>query len=233
MEVVEPIGLGCGHEYCAACLRHYLITAPERNRFPITCIGSDDMCHRPIAIPTIQTVLSIPEFYHLVDKAVSSYVNQHPNELKYCPTPGCTQIFHSRKGKRALICPSCSTSICSTCNTKVHPGRTCPEQRTCIGSNEHDRLDSIWASRNGAKECPSCHVWIQKTAGCNRMHCRLCKAHICWICLAKYKTASDVYEHLRAEHGGVNQDLRFARALQMQANEVNTIREDVDYCVMM
>ncbi|KAF8338462.1 hypothetical protein F5887DRAFT_920106 [Amanita rubescens] len=33
-EVVEPIGLGCGHEYCAACLRGYLITAPERNRFP-------------------------------------------------------------------------------------------------------------------------------------------------------------------------------------------------------
>jgi hypothetical protein len=233
VEVVEPIGLGCGHEYCAACLRRYLITAPERNRFPITCIGNDDMCHRPVAIPIIQTVLSIPEFRHLVDKAASSYVNQHPNELKYCPTPGCTQIYRSSKDKKALICPSCTTSVCSTCNTKGHPGRTCPEQRACIGPNEHERLDSIWASRNGAKECPSCHVWIQKTAGCNHMHCRLCKAHICWICLAKYRIANDVYEHLRAVHGGVNQDLRFARGLQMQVNEVNTIREDVDYCVMM
>ena len=262
VEVVEPIGLGCGHEYCAACLRRYLITAPERNRFPITCIGNDDMCRHLVAIPIIQTVLSMSEFHHLVDKAASSYINQHPNELKYCPTPGCTQIYRCSKDKRALICPSCSATVCSTCNTKGHPGRTCPEQRACIDSNEQERLDSIWASRNGAKECPSCRVWIQKTAGCNHMHCRLCKAHICWVCLAKYRTANDVYDHLRTAHGGLNlplmnmnQDLRFACQRQMhegvqanQANQVNTTvrmkdvirRENVygrqmerDYCVIM
>lgn len=231
VEVVEPIGLGCGHEYCAACLRRYLITAPERNRFPITCIGNDDMCRRPVAIPIIQTVLSMPEFHDLVNKAASSYINQHPNELKCCPTPGCTQIYRGSKDQKALVCPSCSTSVCSTCNTKGHPGRTCPEQRACIGSNEHERLDSIWASRNGAKECPSCRVWIQKTAGCNHIHCRLCKAHICWICLAKYRTANGVYEHLSAVHGGFNQDIRFARGLEVQPNQVpaNLLRD----CVMM
>jgi len=233
-EVVEPIGLGCGHEYCAACLRGYLVTAPERNRFPITCIGNDDTCQRPVAIPIIQTVLSIPQFHHLVDRATSSYVDQHPNELRYCPTPGCTQTYRCSKDKKGLTCPSCLASVCSTCNSKGHPGRTCPEQRACTDPNEQERLDSMWASRNGAKACPSCHVWIQKTTGCNHMHCRMCNAHICWLCLAKYKTAKDVYEHLREIHGGVSvppmngldQDLRFAHQLQMHevvhANQAHT-----------
>lgn len=233
-EVVQPIELGCGHEYCAACLRGYLITAPERNRFPITCIGNDDTCRRPVAIPIIQTVLSIPQFHHLVDRATSSYVDQHPNELRYCPTPGCTQIYRRNKDKNGLTCPSCLTSVCSTCNSKGHPGRTCPEQRACTDPNEQERLDSIWASRNGAKGCPSCHVWIQKTTGCNHMHCRMCNAHICWLCLAKYKTAKDVYEHLREIHGsisvppvnGLDQDLQLAHQLQMhevvRANQVQT-----------
>ncbi|KAK2459948.1 hypothetical protein APHAL10511_008033 [Amanita phalloides] len=235
-EVVVPIKLDCGHSYCTSCLRRYLITAPERSRFPITCIGNDDGCQRPIAVPVIRSLLSVSEFHTVLDKAVISYINQHPSEFRHCSTPGCTQLYRSDRDKRALTCPSCAVPICSTCHGKGHPGSTCPEQRA-LEASEQDRLNSQWASHNGAKKCPSCRVWIQKTAGCNHVHCRMCKAHICWVCLARYRTANDVYEHLREVHGGLNQnanyqlngvqaDFQLARHLQMRevVQQPQTIR---------
>jgi hypothetical protein len=36
------------------------------------------------------------------------------------------------------------------------------------------------------KECPQCHVDIQKISGCNHMHCTNCDKHFCWLCLGDW-----------------------------------------------
>jgi len=44
-----------------------------------------------------------------------------------------------------------------------------------------------------AKQCPGCNTRIHKLSGCNKMHCEVCNASFCWLCL---KIIHD-YAHFR------------------------------------
>src|SRR6266550_1224045 len=191
--------LVCGHVYCTGCLHRFLITAPERNKFPLLCIGNEDRCQAPIPIPIIQSILSPLEFDNLVDKALNAYVGQHAEQYKYCPTQTCSQLYRVTKDAVVSTCPSCTLSLCTACHKPEHSGMTCAERRAQDPS-EHDALNSQWASSHGAKKCPVCQVWIQKTDGCNHVKCR-CGAHICWLCEQSFANGNQTYRHLRSAHG--------------------------------
>jgi E3 ubiquitin-protein ligase RNF14 len=49
--------------------------------------------------------------------------------------------------------------------------------------------------RKSSKSCPHCGAAIEKTAGCNKVVCALCKGAMCWICNA----AIEGYAHFRTE----------------------------------
>lgn len=34
--------------------------------------------------------------------------------------------------------------------------------------------------------CPRCGIYIQKSGGCNHMHCQRCKHEFCWFCLGAF-----------------------------------------------
>ena len=191
--------LVCGHVYCTGCLHQFFVTAPERNKIPLLCIGNEDRCRAPIPIPIIQSLLSPLEFDSLIDKALNAYVGQHAEQYKYCPTPTCSQLYRVTKDQIVSTCPSCTLSLCTACHKPGHSGMTCAERRAQDPS-EHDALNNQWASSHGAKKCPVCQVWIQKTDGCNHVKCR-CGAHICWLCEQSFATGNETYRHLRGTHG--------------------------------
>jgi hypothetical protein len=56
----------------------------------------------------------------------------------------------------------------------------------CLLDNSHDHL---------RKQCPQCHVDIEKNGGCNHMTCK-CGHHFCWVCLGDFM--SHVGQHRRA-----------------------------------
>ncbi|KAF8638525.1 hypothetical protein AX17_002068 [Amanita inopinata Kibby_2008] len=228
-KTIPPIQLTCGHAYCSDCLKQYLITTPERpgDQFPIKCTGNaentgnENRCQLPIPIPIIQSALSSKEFDTLAEKAITSYVDRHTEEYKYCIVPDCKQVYRARnekdkeKGKEKekekdgdatrtqfLPCPTCIELLCTSCLKNAHPGLSCDDKRILDNPHEQEALNDEWAMHNSAKRCPSCQVWIQKREGCNHVICR-CGAHICWICLACFMGANgsrDTYAHLRAEH---------------------------------
>ncbi|KAF8632817.1 hypothetical protein AX15_001677 [Amanita polypyramis BW_CC] len=208
-EASVPIELGCGHVYCTECLRQYLVTAPQRDRSLIACIGNSDRCQKPIALPIIQTVLSLLDFDDLVEKTVDSYIDQRPVDYRYCSTPSCAQVYRCNNEWKALTCPSCSITICSTCHGKGHPDNVvCPERPSMsTDSNERrsERLRSWRTSYNGVKKCPLCRTSLQGGMECDHV-CRrmICKARICWTCLSRFETVNDVYDHMRAIHGDVD-----------------------------
>ncbi|KAK2465908.1 hypothetical protein APHAL10511_001549 [Amanita phalloides] len=197
--------LVCGHVYCTDCLRQFLVTAPERNKLPLVCIGNEDKCRSAIPIPVMQSLLSPLEYDTLVHKVLSAYIGQRAEQYKYCPTPNCSQLYRvtTNTGRpnvaQVSTCPSCVLSVCMACNYPEHPNLTCAERRARDPS-EHDVLNKQWASTHGAKKCPVCQVWIQKTEGCNHVKCR-CGAHMCWLCERHFTNGTDTYRHLRAEHG--------------------------------
>jgi hypothetical protein len=40
-EISSPVQLACGHSYCTACIRHFLTTACDTKKFPLSCMDSN------------------------------------------------------------------------------------------------------------------------------------------------------------------------------------------------
>ncbi|KAM6503954.1 hypothetical protein JOM56_000897 [Amanita muscaria] len=218
-EVTTPVMLTCGHFYCTACLRHFLSSAVERKTFPLVCSGDEDRCKAPIAIPIIQRYLLQQQFDRLVEMAVTTYIEKQPTKFRYCTTPDCPQVYRYEGGDMTtvLTCPSCFATVCTGCHKEAHEGMTCREREIMTNPKEQERLNEEWAQAAGAKRCPSCQVWIEKTEGCNHMACK-CGVHLCWLCLGIFPEGT-IYAHMNSAHGGIDGDgAQHARLAQEQAD---------------
>ncbi|KAK1226815.1 hypothetical protein PQX77_010197 [Marasmius sp. AFHP31] len=201
-DVSNPIKLGCGHEYCTACLRHFL-TADIRD-FPVVCVGDEDTCMKPIALPTIQKFLTEPQFNTLLETAFTKHLEQNHQTYRYCSTPDCRQIYRCEEDSSTVTdrqCPSCHASICMKCHGESHEGLSCDQRREYFEPPEHVVLNEAWAKRAGAKRCPSCQVWIERIEGCHHMTCK-CGAHVCWVCMKEFDVKV-IYDHMVEAHGGI------------------------------
>ncbi|KAJ4481297.1 hypothetical protein J3R30DRAFT_3466667 [Lentinula aciculospora] len=202
-EVSVPVQLGCGHDYCTACL-HHLFTADVQT-FPIVCLGDEVQCREPIALPIIQKFLTEVQFNALLETAFMHHVEKNPEVFKYCPTPDCEQLYRCADGdfpdhESNFCCPSCLSEICTRCH-ESHEGMSCDERRRARNDQENNEgLNARWAEMTGVKKCPKCSVWIEKTEGCNHISCR-CGAHICWRCMGIFD-ADTIYPHMSTDHGG-------------------------------
>jgi E3 ubiquitin-protein ligase RNF144 len=67
-------------------------------------------------------------------------------------------------------CPKCRVKFCKECEL--------PEHRGPCDANFQKMF-------KGWKRCPKCHVFIEKTEGCNHMVCR-CNHEFCYVCLANW-----------------------------------------------
>jgi hypothetical protein len=202
-EISTPVQLACGHNYCTACIRHFLTTASDSKIFPLCCMGDENNCRAPIPIPALQRFLPPQQFKHLLETVFISHIEHLPQEFKYCTTPDCRQVYRCAKSQTSLVlhCPSCLSAICTSCHEEAHEGMTCAERKLHNDPAEQERLNDQLAMQSGFKRCPECTVWIEKDEGCNHMSCR-CGAHICWVCM-KVFTRDTIYDHMSAAHGGI------------------------------
>jgi hypothetical protein len=202
--ISSPVQLGCGHNYCTACIRHFLSTASETKSFPLCCMGNENNCHIPIPLPTLQKFLTVQQFEQLLESSFVTHIKQLPQEFKYCTTPDCNQVHrcNSSSASSVIHCPSCLSAVCSTCHEEAHEGLTCAERKLHSDPVEQERLNDQLAMQVGYKKCPRCDIWIEKIDGCNHMSCR-CGVHICWVCIGVF-TAETIYEHLHTAHGGIH-----------------------------
>ena len=200
-EPTQAFTLVCRHVYCTGCLKHTLISATDGKSVPICCIGNGGRCKAPIPLPVIERFISPARLTQMFENSFRVYLEQRPNEFRFCPTPDCTQIYRVSKEDSAIIqCPACLVETCSHCHTPPHRELTC-EENTLVGSKGgQEQLLERWAKGNSnVKKCPDCGIFIEKIDGCNHIHCR-CGGHVCWICA---KTFNDgIYDHLSAAHGG-------------------------------
>ena len=86
-----------------------------------------------------------------------------------------------------IICP-CGTSFCSKCGKEDHYPVTCEQLaswESVNGSSVEEETD-LWIKIN-TKQCPKCHVQIEKNSGCMHMTCKKCKYEFCWLCMGSYR----------------------------------------------
>ena len=194
-EASSPIKMNCGHSWCQTCLQNYLTAASEQKYFPLTCLGNEGKCTERISLYAAKEVLSAADFDATVSAAFDTYVQTHPDEFHYCPTPDCSQIFRPAPEGIFLQCPSCLVRICPACNADAHDGLTCAEFK------DGDNLFKEWANQRDVKRCPGCNIAIEKDEGCNHMKCTVCQTHICWMCMKTFPGGEGIYGHMRIEHG--------------------------------
>ncbi|GAB6022901.1 hypothetical protein CHUAL_006997 [Chamberlinius hualienensis] len=126
------------------------------------------------------------KFYqHLVD------ANADPR-IKTCPTCSHVTSFPKEKSKclkntkshpqRSRVqCSQCELWWCFYCHAPWHSGLTCKQYL------KGDRLMKTWAKKThhgqvNAQKCPRCKVYIQRTVGCDHMHCTRCGTKFCYRC---------------------------------------------------
>lgn len=142
----------------------------------------------------------------LAEKSLKAYLEKNREKIFYCPAPDCTMFVYKNEleqNEDKWNCPLCKNSICTKCKVVYHEGFTCDMYQ---GSrNDPDYSFKVW-QRNRTKDCkicPNCASGIEKRDGCNHMTCSICHCHFCWICLKKYPTGQDVYNHISRDHPGL------------------------------
>jgi len=125
-EPIYSIPLGCRHVYCTGCLGRMLISATDGRSIPICCIGDEGLCKTPIPLPVIERFISPARLTKMLENTFRVYLEQHPDEYRFCPTPDCTQIYRvSTEGPAVIQCPACLTETCSHCHESLHRELAC------------------------------------------------------------------------------------------------------------
>ena len=203
----QPYRLACGHAYCNGCFHHFLLTASETKRLPLSCIGDESTCNLPIPLPVIQRFLLPAQLKHLLEVSFLDHLARHPEKFRYCTTPDCPEIYSLESDSMGgnFQCRSCFASVCVSCG-EDHVGFSCEEWKIHRDPGAQERLLEGWAEgHKNVKKCPKCNILIEKNGGCNHMTCPKCEAHICWRCMGVFP-ASEIYNHMELVHGGMLDD---------------------------
>ncbi|KAF5690867.1 hypothetical protein FCIRC_598 [Fusarium circinatum] len=146
-------------------------------------------------------------FESVLEASFASYMRRHQDQLRYCPTPECTQVYRIAQPETSVppifTCAKCMTATCTSCHAS-HPRRTCAQYK---GDESGGMAELLKAKEElGFKDCPKCNTHIQKDAGCNHINCTACGTHICWLCLKTFTDGDDCYDHMGRIHGGIGDE---------------------------
>lgn len=186
--------LTCGHTFCKDCwASHFEVQVMQGVSTVIECMDKD--CRVLVPEDFVLNILSKSsrrERYQLF--AFNDHVKSHP-ELRFCPGPNCSIVVRSKehKGKR-VTCKRCKTSFCFKCGIDYHAPTDCEVIKKWLTKCADDSETANYISAH-TKDCPKCHICIEKNGGCNHMQCYNCKHEFCWMCLGDWKThGSEYYE---------------------------------------
>ena len=206
----------CGAPLDPLDVKRCLATAAEADRYGAFAV-SRPLCpvlpHPPAAVGSpIRT--SHSPLACLAERLALERCIEGADDLDCCPTAGCPFKFAWDPGNRKLDCPMCRKSFCLVCRCEPwHAGMRCEQYRAEHGDEEAaDEVFASFASRANLKQCPKCKFWVEKTDGCDAMHCR-CNLVFCYKCggvlkardgIKQCSCGEGVAQLLRAHEGAAN-----------------------------
>ncbi|EAT40872.1 AAEL007426-PA [Aedes aegypti] len=186
--------LSCQHSFCRDCwAMHFEIQISQGISTQIGCM--EQRCDVRVPEDLVLNLLNRPMLRDKYQQfAFADYVKSHP-ELRFCPGPNCQIIIRSADiSPKKAICKICMTSFCFRCGTDYHAPTDCQIIRKWLTKCADDSETANYISAH-TKDCPKCHICIEKNGGCNHMQCFNCKHDFCWMCLGDWKAhGSEYYE---------------------------------------
>lgn len=102
-------------------------------------------------------------------------------DIRWCPRPGCEYAaLNPAGGARTVVC-KCGHQWCFGCGEEAHSPCPCDLVKKWLERDKSDEATQLWLAAR-TKECPKCHVRIEKNKACNHMTCAKCGHHFCWHC---------------------------------------------------
>ncbi|VAI13723.1 unnamed protein product [Triticum turgidum subsp. durum] len=200
-ETEDPFELeSCGHMFCRACLVDQCESAMKsHDAFPVCCLKTG--CRKPFLIVDLKHLVSNEKLEDLFRASLRAFVTSRAGMYRFCPTPDCQSIYQVAAPDaetKPFVCGACYVEICTKCHLEYHPLMSCEAYKQYKEDPDATLLE--WRrGKENVKNCPSCGYTIEKSEGCNHVECR-CGSHICWACLANFRSSEECYGHLRSVH---------------------------------
>ncbi|XP_072038521.1 E3 ubiquitin-protein ligase arih1-like isoform X1 [Amphiura filiformis] len=181
-------GLECGHRFCTDCWTGYLTTKIMEEGMGQTIACAAHNCDILVDDSTVMKLVKDAKvklkYQHLI---TNSFVECN-RLMRWCSAPDCPNAFKASHVEAKPVHCLCGNICCFVCGESWHEPVRCEWLRKWIKKCDDDSETSNWIAAN-TKECPKCHVTIEKDGGCNHMVCRNqnCKADFCWVCLGPWE----------------------------------------------
>ena len=199
-EIINP-QLECNKHVHGKCFADYIENELNNNHFPIKCPLCSDKERHEINYKTISDCLILNDKEKTVIKLENISLNRlsetNPDEISFCPTPGCQYICYYDANVYHLDCPLCKKSYCLKCKTEWHKNQTCQEYQEFHNMTYDEKINQKkfddYVKGNKCKQCPTCKRWVEKNKGCDHISC-LCGTHFCYRC-GEVRDSKNPYNH--------------------------------------
>nr|CAX73081.1 ariadne 2 [Schistosoma japonicum] len=186
-------GLSCGHRFCPDCWCSYLtIKIEEGLSIEINCMSVG--CNVLVIEDFLLTLLkNSPVKDKYLNLLFHRTVESHPS-LRFCIGLGCPVLICALEEPKArrVQCERCHAEFCFMCSEAYHAPTSCATLKQWLVKCRDDSGTANYMTAH-TKDCPSCHVCIEKNEGCNHMKCSLCHYEFCWVCLGIWKSHDAEY----------------------------------------
>ncbi len=200
----ESVSLPCNHKVCKFCYQNYIKEQIENMNssetiLPIKCPKSN--CNLVISMNDIKQLIPSYYFEKYFDYSFKLFIKSLKN-IRLCPFNDCTnaieyKITNESGGilKNQIPSVKCLNDheFCFSCGLKEHHDPIPCEQikqwiRACDNSGIDEGYINEFIFENkklmDMKECPRCHLSIEKIDRSDHMVCDSCDHQFCWYCLA-------------------------------------------------
>ncbi|KAL4467983.1 hypothetical protein ABPG72_015853 [Tetrahymena utriculariae] len=176
----------CDHVFHKECLLEYLKNKIQDRKAQILC--PDEKCKTEILVEDFKQLLGKEMYDNYVQYSLQSYVDEHGDEMSWCPTADCKYVFafDENEDDAFFKCPMCKKEYCLKCRVIFHKGMTCKEYEITNKKDENDAKFEKFVKGKKFKQCIKCKFWVEKNQGCDHMTCR-CKYEFCYKCGGKYR----------------------------------------------
>lgn len=188
----------CGANVCKDCMRQMITININEGRPHIHCPNTS--CSHVLVRE--QVVKYIADDTTLLNKYERFRLNFEENETrKTCPN--CCLIterdlWHVHKPTSEDIqvtCEKCQFKWCFHCHAPWHEGVDCSTYK------KGDKQFKKWTKKRSntfvpnCQQCPKCHVFIQRSTGCDMMTCNQCDEVFCYKCGKHFRSFLGLGDH--------------------------------------